>query len=283
MVNILELKTTQTGHIKTLIDTLNSLLTDVNLIFYPFYVNEEENDDEDNEKNRKIGGVVIKELNKTSSILIHCKLDADQFDYYKYNYKYPKLVIGINLSNFLKCIKCMTHFDTMTWRVDDEDINKLVMILQNEKEKKIFKMNLMDIEDANYEIEPVTFPYCIKLDSQDFQKYCKDISSGTDKIDIKCTEDNLFLSGKGELGIIDFELSKSKGGLSIEKNDNEMDDIVQGLFELKYLIIFTRCTSLCTKVNLYLKNNYPLIVKYSVAALGEIKLVLSPSKPKNLY
>ena len=274
MVNILELKTTQTGPIKILIDTLNSLLTDVNLSFYPYYIN--------NDK-QKVGGVIIKELNKTSSILIHCKLDADQFEYYKYNYEHSKLVIGINLNNFLKCIKCMSHFDTMTWQINDEDINKLTMILENEKEKKIFKMNLMDMEDANYEIEPVIFPYCINLPSQDFQKYCKDMASATDKLELKCTKDNLFLSGKGELGVLDFELNMSKGGLSIERNTDDSNEIVQGLFELKYLIIFTRCTNLCNQVNLYLKNDYPLIIKYSVAALGEIKLVLSPSKPKNMY
>jgi hypothetical protein len=28
----------------------------------------------------------------------------------------------------------------------------------------------------------------------------------------------------------------------------------------------------------YLKNDYPIIVTYQIAALGEIKLVLSPSK-----
>ena len=94
MVNILELKTTQTGPIKILIDTLNSLLTDVNLTFYPYYVGNDENSS--TEEGKKVGGVVIKELNKTSSILIHCKLDADQFEYYKYNYEHSKLVIGIN-------------------------------------------------------------------------------------------------------------------------------------------------------------------------------------------
>lgn len=284
MVNILELKTTQTSSIKILIDTLNSLLTDVNITFYPFHINgENESNISDDSKDKKIGGVVIKELNKTSSILIHCKLDADQFDTYNYNYKHHKLVIGINLGNFLKCIKCMTHFDTMTWKIDDEDINKLVMILENEKEKKIFRINLMDMEDQNYEIEPVNFPFCIRLPASDFQKYCKDMATATDKMDLKCTSDNLFLSGKGELGIMDFELNTSKGGLNIECNTDNKDEIVQGLFELKYLIIFTRCTNLCDRVSLYLKNNYPLIIKYSVAALGEIKLVLSPSKPKNFY
>ena len=38
----------------------------------------------------------------------------------------------------------MSHFDTMTWKIDDEDINRLIMILENEKEKKIFRMNLIN-------------------------------------------------------------------------------------------------------------------------------------------
>ena len=265
-------------HIRTLIDSLNALLTDVNITFYPFHIDPTSSDD----KEKKIGGVVIKELNKTSSILIHCKLDADQFEHYEYNYKHPKLTIGINLNNFLKCIKCMTNFDTMTWKIDDEDINKLIMILESEKEIKTFKMNLMDLEDANYEIEPVKFPYSIILPTQDFQNYCKNMMSVTDKIDIKSTSDNLFLSGKGELGVIDFQLTASNvsSGLTIVKNTDNVNEIVQGTFELKYLIIFTRCSSLCSHVNLFLKNNYPLIVQYSVAKLGQIKFVLSQSKPK---
>ena len=72
MVNVLELKTTQTTPIRILIDTLNSLLTDVNITFYPFHLMSDTNTSEDG-KEKKIGGVVIKELNKTSSILIHCK------------------------------------------------------------------------------------------------------------------------------------------------------------------------------------------------------------------
>ena len=148
MVCVLELKTTQSVHIRTLIDSLNALLTDVNITFYPYYIDGNTSDSKDS----KIGGVVIKELNKTSSILIHCKLEANMFEHYAYNYKHSKLTIGINLNNFLKCIKCMTHFDTMTWRIDDEDINKLIMILESEKEKKTSKINLMDlrsIEDVH--------------------------------------------------------------------------------------------------------------------------------------
>jgi hypothetical protein len=32
-----------------------------------------------------------------------------------------------------------------------------------------------------------------------------------------------------------------------------------------------------TDIMMYLKNNYPIIIEYSVAGLGEIKLALAPS------
>ena len=54
-------------------------------------------------------------------------------------------------------------------------------------------------------------------------------------------------------------------------------DIVQGNFFLKHLVLFTKCTSLCSDISLYLKNDYPIIVEYNVAGLGEIKLALAPA------
>ena len=63
---------------------------------------------------------------------------------------------------------------------------------------------------------------------------------------------------------------------TIDQNTDNPNEIVQGLFELKYLIIFTRCTNLCNQVEIYLKNDYPLIISYGVASLGTIKLCLAP-------
>jgi hypothetical protein len=54
-------------------------------------------------------------------------------------------------------------------------------------------------------------------------------------------------------------------------------EIVQGYFLLKPLALFTKCTGMSTDIMIYLKNNYPIIIEYSVAGLGEIKLALAPS------
>ena len=299
MVNILELKTTQASAIKIVVDAVNSLLTDANFDFYPYYMDDEtkdenyESDSNDSssesgkeaeppkeDSNKRIGGMILKEVNKTGKILVYMRLDADKFDIYKYNYKKKKLTLGIDIGNLLKCLKCMSHFDTMTWLVDDDDINKLVIILESaeRKEKKTFKLNLMDIEEETYDITPIQFPYSITLPSQDFHKYCKDMAATTDKIEIKSTSNKLFFSGKGGIGNIEFEVGETNGGLSIVSTTTNANEIVQGLFELKFLLIFTKCTNLCNQVTLFLKNDYPIIITYQIAALGEIKLVLSPSK-----
>ena len=310
MVYILELKTTQATAIKIVTDAINSLLTDANFDFYPYYIEESNSDNEDNnyesesdnnssdegltvykkkvkkinesnnDKKKTIGGVVLKEVNKTGKILVYMRLDADKFEVYKYNYHKKKLSLGIDIGNLLKCLKCMSHFDTMTWLVDDEDINKLIVVLESaeRKEKKTFKLNLMDIEEETYDISPIQFPYSITLPSQDFHKYCKDMAGSTDKIEIRATSNKLFFSGKGEIGNIEFEVGETNGGLSIVSTTNNTNEIVQGLFELKFLLIFTKCTNLCNQVTMFIKNDYPIIITYQIAALGEIKLVLSPTK-----
>lgn len=281
MVKIIELKTTQSSAIKILVDTLNSLLTDVNITFYPTNKFSENSDDNSDSEKINKGGIVIKEVNKTITVLVYCKLDG--FEEYYYNYHKNKLMIGIKLPNLLKCLKCMTHFDTMSWIIDDDDINKMILVLESTErnEKKIFKLNLMDLDDEKYEIEPVEFPYCITIPSQDFHKYCKDMASVmANKMDLQCTSNMIFLSGKSDIGSVDFQVGESIGGLQIDVNTDK-HEIVQGIFELKYLTIFTKCTNLCNEVKLFLKNDYALIVKYQIAALGEIKLVLSPSDPES--
>jgi len=75
-------------------------------------------------------------------------------------------------------------------------------------------------------------------------------------------------------------LSESQtAGVKVQKLGSPTE-IVQGVFELKYLTMFTKCTNLCPSIELYLKNDYPLVLRYMVANLGEIRLVLARHKTK---
>jgi proliferating cell nuclear antigen len=313
MVLILELKTVQSGAFRILTEALKEILNDVNFEFTPYYIDDNEVDDknssdseeepEDEEENdaysvesedehetqikekvskkkKKVGGLKVMAVNKTQTILIHLKLDADRFDYYYCARK--KLVLGINMANFYRLIKTMSNFDTLTLAVDDEDINKLIIKLENGDKNCVstYKLNLMDLDIEDIEVEPAKFPYSINMLSADFHKICKDMHNIAEKIEIKCTSKKIYFTCKGEMASLETELGETANGLSI---DVYKDEIVQGLFELKNLVLFTKCTNLCHTVTLFIKNDYPLIIKYSVAALGEIKLCLSPNKPKDSY
>ena len=64
--------------------------------------------------------------------------------------------------------------------------------------------------------------------------------------------------------------------MSVEHGGGNEQSIVQGVFSLKFLCLFTRCSNLSRQVEIYLKNDYPIIVRYAVASLGNVKLALSP-------
>lgn len=285
---ILEMKTTQATAIKSLIETLQQLLTEVNFTFYPYHL--EENDDDNKKKkkqetkDKRHGGLVIKTVKNT--ILVFARLEANKFEHYNYSYGKKKLTIGVNLTNFAKCLKVMNNYDSMTWAIDESDMDNLIITLVNSelKENKVVKLKLHDFEDESFEVDPVTFPYKIIMPTDKFYKYCKDMSIISDKMELICKNKKLYISANGEIGSMDFCLEESPGacGMSIIVN-NDNNEIVQGLFELKFLLIFTKCTNLCTNVEIFLRNDYPLVVRYAVAALGEIKFVLAQSKPKDSY
>jgi proliferating cell nuclear antigen len=68
--------------------------------------------------------------------------------------------------------------------------------------------------------------------------------------------------------------AESDGSMEFIKQDHKK--IIQGNFSLKNLGYFIKCTNLCSQIEMFLENDLPLVVKYSVASLGDIKLCLAP-------
>ena len=60
-----------------------------------------------------------------------------------------------------------------------------------------------------------------------------------------------------------------------ESNDTP-DKIVQGIFDLKHLVQFSKCANLSNSIKIHFKNDFPLIIQCEVANLGTIKLCLVP-------
>ena len=97
-----------------------------------------------------------------------------------------------------------------------------------------------------------------------------------ENIEIKSIGTQLILNCSGDFASQETILGETNNGLKFNQvSPKELP--IQGLYSLKYLTLFTKCTNLCNQINLYIKNDYPLIIRYSVASLGDIKLCLAPN------
>ena len=257
---IIEVKTVQTNAFKTLCEALKEILTDTNLIF---------SDD----------GIKIIAMDPSHTILVHLKLDHTSFEEY---YCSEKTVVGVSMLNFFKLIKTMTNNDTLTLFIEKSDVNKLGIRIENGEKNSMtnYKLNLMDLNEEQISIPPAAFESIITLPSSDFQKICRDMSNLSDTIEIKSVGSNLIFSCSGNFASQETIIGQTSSGLAFVKNADNTD-INQGYYNLKHLVLFTKCTNLCNQIEMYMKNNFPIVIKFSVGSLGSLKLALAPQCSDN--
>lgn len=251
------IKTVQSAPFRTLIESLKDIAVDCNL-----------------EIDKT--GIKIQTLNPSHKVLVHVKLDAEPFD--KFYCRQPTLV-GISMITFFKLIRTMTPSDTLTLFMEEDETNKLGILIENgeKNQKTAFKLLKMDIKEEKYEIQSSDFDSHLTWVSSDFAKTCRDMSGlGIQNVDIKSTNGQLILSGMADTIYQETVIGDSggEGSMSIVKNDDP-EEIIQGRFQLKYLVMFTKCTNLCNNVELYFKNEFPLIIRYKVSNLGEVKFCIA--------
>ena len=95
---ILEVKTVQSSAFRILVEALKEILTDANLEF-----------DE--------SGVKVMAMDSSHTVLVHLKLNANNFESF---FCKNKLILGINMINFFKLIKTMSNSDTLTLFVTEQ-------------------------------------------------------------------------------------------------------------------------------------------------------------------
>jgi proliferating cell nuclear antigen len=135
---------------------------------------------------------------------------------------------------------------------------------------------MLDINVVNITIPPAEFQTIITMPSLDFQKIVRDMHNLADFMEIRCFEDQLIFSCKGDFSQQTTVLNVNDGSnVNVVKNTERPHEIIQGVFSLKYLASFTKCSGLSNNMEIYLRSDYPMIIVHRVAALGQIKLALA--------
>jgi proliferating cell nuclear antigen len=260
--NVLTIKTVQVAPFRILMTALKEILVETNIVFQ-----------ED--------GIKITSMDKSHTILVYLSLDALKFQ--QFECKQKKIVIGVNIPHLYKLINQMDNDETLTMYIEkanytDGIVSYLGLKYENGniKQCKTYKLKLIepDLEETVY--PNVNFSSIINLPSSDFQKIIRDLTTISEKIEIKSVGNELiFKSSGGQFAEVIINRAESNESLEFSLKPDS-SKIIQGEFSLKNLGYFIKCTNLCPQIELYLENDLPLVIKYNVADLGEIKLCLSP-------
>lgn len=262
----IEVRTVQAVAFKVLVEALKELLTDTCIEF-----------DET--------GMKIVAMDTSHVVLVHLKLDASKFELYQCA---AHTTIGVNMLNLHKLIKTINNSDTLTLFVDAEDMNHLCIKIENSEKgtKTTYKLNLMDLPNEKITVDPAEFSSVITLPSSDFQKICRDMQNIAEFMEVKSLGSQLIFSCRGdfcqqETVLCDTDTSApgadgADGADGAAAPPRDAGGIIQGVFSVKHLVMFTKCTNLCNQVQLLLRNDYPLLLVYDVASLGSVRLALAP-------
>jgi proliferating cell nuclear antigen len=246
---LLEVRTVQSAAVRTLVECLKELLTDASLDI-----------DET--------GLKLVAMDTSRVVLVHLRLDAARFEAFHCP---SKLSIGVNFLNMHKILRCVSASDVLTLFMDSP--NYLSIRVQNDKNKTVYRLNLLDLDNHKLSVSPATFAGCITLPSTDLQKIVRDMHNlGAAHVEIKSYRNQLILSARGEFCAQETVLHDSGSSEDVESTD----EIVQGVFSLKHLAIFCKTAPLSAQAEVYLRSDFPLIYRTNVASLGELKLCLAP-------
>lgn len=258
--NVLTIKTVQITPFRILMTALKDILLETNIVFQP-------------------DGIRIINMDKSHTILVHLFLAATNFEVFEC--KKNKIVIGVNMVHMFKVINTIDNDDTLTLYIrncdyDDGIVQNMSFRFENSdiKQFKTQHLRLIEPDPEEMQVPDVSFSSIINLPSSDFQKIIRDLAGISDKLEIESVASELIFRCSGQFATAEIRRTESEGGMEfIQKQD--VSRVTQGEFSLKNLTYFIKCTNLCNQIELYLENNLPLIVKYYVASLGEIKLCLA--------
>jgi|UniRef100_A0A6C0LH22 proliferating cell nuclear antigen len=263
--NILSIQTVQIAPFRTLMTALKDILLETNITFTP-------------------DGIKIINMDKSHTILAHLSLHADKFE--TFDCKLDKIIIGVNMLHLFKLINTIDNDDTLTIYIEESDymdgvVQYLGLKFENGdiKQQKFQKLRLIEPEHEELVVPEVMFSSVLNLPAADFQKTIRDLSCISDKIEIRSVIGSegaeLIFKCSGGFAQAEVRRAESDGSMQYIKTQDK-SKIIQGEFSLKNLGYFIKCTNLCSTIEMFLENNMPLVVKYNVASLGEIKLCLAP-------
>jgi proliferating cell nuclear antigen len=243
----MHLKTIQASAVKSVFEVLKDIINDVNVCFTE-------------------NGIHILTLDTARVTLVHMNLAAENFEEFECA---QNISAGLNMANVYKLLKSVSSNDTLDIRVDGRDYMDILIENPVKKSSTSFRLKLLDINEDIFEFPEINMNVVTTLPSIDFQRIARDMGNLATEMEITRDGPKLILSCKGDFAdqttILEFTDDQ------VAKTGN--------MFNLKYINLFTKATNMSSSVQIMQNSEsdaMPIIFRYSIANLGDIKFYLAP-------
>jgi len=258
----LEVVTERTMVIKTLFKNLKNIVNEANIEFI--------NDGSTYQY------LKINVLDPAKVLMVNVRLYGNNFN--KFVCTQNKITLGVDMNSFSNLLNS----------ANSGDVFKLLMYQSNLKFCEIqlchptgnsstFSIKPLDLPTNNIVIPAVTFTTVITIDSKKFYKLCTEMNKMADHVEIKCFPDKIIFTCKKNDMEMKSTFTSTDNYVNIKYSNNvDSPPFVSNIFEIKYLLLISKYSPLCNTVELFMKNDFPLTVKYDVGSFGRILMCLCP-------
>lgn len=242
-----------------------------------------EKSDKNQKTEGKKGGIKIVEVNDYDSIMILIKLDAENF--YKFDCKKPTFSIGMDPTNMYNILKNIDKEGQVTFYSNESNKQTLNIELQNneKKSRSIYDFKLMELDERKISPIPPEFDINIQMKTKDFHDICKELSTYSQYMIIECTDKKIEFKCKGAKREFEHDPDGKDSCVFIRlnpKRDKSKPVIVREIYDLNDICMFNKCKNLSTNVQILLRNEYIMFVRYKVASYGTMTVGFNPANEK---
>eukprot|EP00727_Mastigamoeba_balamuthi_P004408 m51a1_g13966 Proliferating cell nuclear antigen (260) ;mRNA; f:971626-972815 len=218
-------------------------------------------------------GMQLQAMDTSHVALISLFLKAEGFESFRCD---RNTILGINMLSMSKVIKCANNDDSVTIRADDGAEEVSFLFEGEDNRRSDFTLKLLQVDQEHVGIPPQEYKAVVKMPSAEFQRICRDLSVVGDTISIAVVKSEVKFSVAGDMGKGNVSLSQGKdsdkeGGVTLK-----VQEPVSLTFALRFLIMFSKASSLCDNVVLSMNPDLPLVVQYDIEEMGFVRYYLAP-------
>lgn len=212
-------------------------------------------------------GISMQSPDTSKVVMIDMLLEQDAFNKFELNNE--ELKVALNFENFSDILKLSKSMNIGMIHKSGDD--KLTLKFNESNNKKIqFNMSLSSSDKPELEIPDIDYSVKVFIDSNEFQKTIKDLSSFGKKCNIAVKEKEITFSVKGDAGTGDICITNAE----IEYSDvTDKEDEFSADFNIKYLNFFAKA-SLSNEITLKFAKGFPFCFEYQLD-YGFIKFYIS--------